>query len=433
MIRLFLIVCADRLAVVFFAVLLALVFTPAAHAYQPQLKWHHFSTGAIVDTPAAACQGGSGYPFHHVTVISSTKAECYHDVEGTIQLFGEINATFICPLIGEVSANTQTCPDNCPSGEFLNANGVCVRDCTGKQGQATANGNYSFTGAVSEWAVNGCQVNCPQRVLTGYGGGGYGCVFTGAPVENPTDPTLLERKTNPEEVVPEKPDDCLNQGHGYVQSSSGSVSCIKSSEAPEGQKPDKTTQTATKSTTTTGTNGEQVKTTATTETTRSGGTSGGGGSVKQTTTTTTDGTTDNNGNKTCPSGYTLSGGVCSKVEIKESDSRSFCDENPKSFVCTGEGGDDMCSKAENKNLAACTDLGNPEDTQGDLATKPFQLTAIPTVAFAASNTCPSSINLPHGAVFTFEPICDAMGWLRPIVLAMAWLSAGLIVVGALRI
>lgn len=454
MIRLFLIVCADRLAVVFFA--FVLLWSSSSFALQPSLEWVMPQSGGVATTAEQACadynvtsDDGTSYIFHHLDMVTDKQAACYMTIThaGTppvVNNYANVIARYRCPLGEIVETASATCPDNCPPGEFLGTDGTCHKDCSSKLGQALPNDMYSV-GAGRKANFWGCEIQCAKGTsgiaITNLTGGTYefigeACTYTGKPEQPENANANSTGRNKPKEKEPWKPEDCLGKGDGYIQGSSGNVTCVPAKQAPDGQKPDKVTESNTKSSSTNG--GDTIKTT--TESVRTGGSGGGsgtasgsgGGTVKTTETSTTQAKPDGNGGTTCPPGFVKSGDTCTQTKTTETTAKSFCDENPKSYVCNGEGGDDMCSKAENKSLAACTDLGKPEDTQGDLATKPFNLTAIPTVAFAASNTCPSSINLPHGAVFTFEPICDAMGWLRPIVLAMAWLSAGLIVVGALR-
>ncbi len=438
MIRLFLIVCADRLAVVFFAVLLFWSSGSFAAAYTSQPGWS--GPNGYFPTPTAACNA-FGYGEGRISSQSPTLADCK---DGDVWLPGMSAQGQSCPSGGSIQGSLCVDAPDCPAGQDYNQSGQCAQDCTRKLGMALPNDMYSV-GAGRKGNFWGCEIQCAKGTsgiaITNLLGGqmeflGEACSYTGKPEQPDNVNSNSTGRNKPKEKEPWKPEDCLGKGDGYIQSSSGTVTCVPSKEAPEGQKPDKVTEAKTKSSSTNG--GDTIKTT--TESIRTGGSGGGsgtasgggGGTVKTTETSTTEAKPDSNGVKTCPAGFVQSGDTCTQTKTTETSAKSFCDENPKSYICNGEGGDDMCSKAENKSLAACTDLGKPEDTQGDLATKPFNLTAIPTVAFAASNTCPSSINLPHGAVFTFEPICDAMGWLRPIVLAMAWLSAGLIVVGALR-
>ncbi|WP_425514548.1 virulence factor TspB C-terminal domain-related protein [Georgfuchsia toluolica] len=55
--------------------------------------------------------------------------------------------------------------------------------------------------------------------------------------------------------------------------------------------------------------------------------------------------------------------------------------------------------------------------------------ALTPVSVSLTSTCPADVALPHGAVFSYAPMCQFASGLRPVVLAMAWLAAGLIVLG----
>ncbi|MDP3511438.1 MAG: virulence factor TspB C-terminal domain-related protein [Sulfuritalea sp.] len=43
--------------------------------------------------------------------------------------------------------------------------------------------------------------------------------------------------------------------------------------------------------------------------------------------------------------------------------------------------------------------------------------------------CPVPVQLPHGIVWSWSTVCDFASFLRPIVLALAWLAAGMLVLG----
>lgn len=55
-----------------------------------------------------------------------------------------------------------------------------------------------------------------------------------------------------------------------------------------------------------------------------------------------------------------------------------------------------------------------------------------TPAFQAQGACPSPVALGHGWVVPFDAACDLAGLIRPLVIAFAWLAAGIYVVGGLR-
>jgi len=271
----------------------------------------------------------------------------YGQANGICSYVGVFRASLVCPNGGELNGSTCTktcapgeelqldgrCLAPCPAGYDRNAQGQCVKDCTGKAGQPTTNGNYSFSGASSSWSVSECKVYCAQRVLTAYGGTGYQCKYTGASA----DPEVESGKPeppDPEKLPPEKPEDCLNRGSGYVTSSTGKVTCVPSSEAPEGQKPNKKEADNVKESGTKNPDGTIDKTSPDykkEETTTSQGSDG-------TTTTnkkeTVAGTNDGNGNVTCPTGYTKNpDNTCSKTTTTQQTNSGFCEQNPNSQLC----------------------------------------------------------------------------------------------------
>lgn len=87
---------------------------------------------------------------------------------------------------------------------------------------------------------------------------------------------------------------------------------------------------------------------------------------------------------------------------------------------------------DNPNRLGCMDGGTPEDVQLDTQAAVFSVNPI---AVGGAGACPPDPVIgAHGfsMVLKLGPICDAAGWLRPLVLALAWFSAALIVGGAVR-
>jgi hypothetical protein len=86
---------------------------------------------------------------------------------------------------------------------------------------------------------------------------------------------------------------------------------------------------------------------------------------------------------------------------------------------------------ENPNASVCKDYGTPTDDVG-LQGVSIGVENLPSVSINSNNSCPADMALPHGLSLSWEPICDGMSMFRPIVIAMALLSAALIVVGSVR-
>lgn len=91
---------------------------------------------------------------------------------------------------------------------------------------------------------------------------------------------------------------------------------------------------------------------------------------------------------------------------------------------------DFCVK--NPDVLACAQLGEPEDVDLQKITAG---TAITPVSIGGVGSCPAAKSVNYmGANLqvSFTPICTAAGWINPIVLALAWLSAGFILIGAFK-
>lgn len=248
---------------------------------------------------------------------------------------------YVCPD-SSWTLNGQTCERPiCDAGYDL-LNGQCVKDCTGKQGQATANGNYQFSGASSSWAVNGCKVKCPQRVLTKYGGIGYQCYYTGASADPNTPEPELKDREEPDDIPPEEPDDCLKRGQGYVESSTGAITCVGPSDAPPGQGP-KGEEDDHKEKGPPGPDGKPDKNHPDYEGETKSSRQNGDGSVTTEKEQFKNGTPDGNGDYTCPDGYQKIGdNKCSKKTSETQSQPSFCKENPNSFICKNSNFNGSC-------------------------------------------------------------------------------------------
>jgi hypothetical protein len=68
----------------------------------------------------------------------------------------------------------------------------------------------------------------------------------------------------------------------------------------------------------------------------------------------------------------------------------------------------------------------------NLGTRSVGLDAITPVSGFSTGSCPADIPLPRGMSFSWAPICTTANTLRPLIIALAWLSALLIVVGGMR-
>ena len=333
---------------------------------------------------------------------------------------------YSCPSTGGWTLNGTTCtrPD-CPVGYDRDASGLCVKNCTAKANTPTTNGNYDFPGPPSEWSVAGCKVRCKQRVIQYNGGAGYQCYYTGASA-NPDQPEPEMLPPDPTKLPPESPKDCLNQGQGYVQSSSGSVKCVSGESAPAGQKP-KAVESDHSETTGEDTDGDGVPDTNVKKTE--------GTTTKDDKGEVTDKKTesmDPNPDGTCNAGFikSTSTGKCEKTTVEKKDLNSFCTDKPDHEICTGKKpAPDPCT--ENKDRVGCADLGTaPEGVEP--GSKDIGVSAITPFAMGGNASCPADIQGPKGITIPFTGVCMYAQGIRPIILALAWIFAGWMVVGAFK-
>ena len=87
---------------------------------------------------------------------------------------------------------------------------------------------------------------------------------------------------------------------------------------------------------------------------------------------------------------------------------------------------DFCQT--NPDVLACQKLDTPDGP--DLETKDKSIAITPQTDWGFSDSvCPSPRHLSSGVLISFEPYCDFMSGIRPVVIAVAWLSAALILLG----
>jgi hypothetical protein len=122
-------------------------------------------------------------------------------------------------------------------------------------------------------------------------------------------------------------------------------------------------------------------------------------------TTVTDPTTDS---KTTTS-TDASGNKETKTETPDKD---FCVQHPKA--------------------SACQELGEADDS---VLEKQNAGSSITPVTVGGAGACPSDKHVSYigkDLVISYQPICMAANWINPVVLAIAWLIAGTILIGAVR-
>ena len=163
--------------------------------------------------------------------------------------------------------------------------------------------------------------------------------------------------------------------------------------------------------------------TGSTKTTTTTGPAGSG-----TSTSTESSSTTCTGERCTTKTTTTDGAGNEKTETTEADKGDFCSKYPKSTVCTGESEQDKyCT--DNPDSLSCLETGTPTE-EGALSTVDKSLvSSITPVNIASMSGCPADVQLGKGVYMTYSGICQYAEGLRPIVLASAWLIAGLIVLG----
>lgn len=91
---------------------------------------------------------------------------------------------------------------------------------------------------------------------------------------------------------------------------------------------------------------------------------------------------------------------------------------------------DLCEK--HPDILACQKLDEPEDP-GKLKVQEVDFNFMPESGFAGSASCPAPMSFNvHGHVIniSWQPFCNSLDMIKPFLLAMAWLSAAFIMLGA---
>lgn len=303
-----------------------------------------------------------------------------------------------CPN-GQTRQSDGTC--GCPSGMIQSVGGQCV--CPGVQ--VYQNGacacppqpawkGVPISGTGSQPAsvcFDGCRA--PTAGLGVEMGGNWAAqlgAFTGekcttdAPGSGlPNEKPKAKTPTTDDRTPAQK---CLAQGQGYVTTSNGTT-CVAPSDSPN-PLTKKATETITKTVP---------------------GNPGASSVVEKTTTcvgaecTTTETTKDGNGTVTSTGTRTGTG-----KGTGNGDGDTDCDKYPDSIGCAKFGGPDGGDTLQEQSVG---------------------VSSIGVVSVGSSATCPAPLQLPKGMTFSFTPYCDFASGLRPIIIALAWLSAGFLIFG----
>jgi len=164
------------------------------------------------------------------------------------------------------------------------------------------------------------------------------------------------------------------------------------------------------------------------------------------TTDTTPGSTGSPGAVTCPVGYYADGSGGCKSSGTGAPNAYGCPEGYTKAAdgsCQGAGGEipgvfgpdatgaNKVSSCGGPGQPACkVDTGTSLDVPVEEAIQgqTSGISAItPVVISAPAAQCPADVQLPHGITWSWATVCDFAAFLRPFVLALAWLAAGMFV------
>lgn len=339
-------------------------------------------SGGTIDHANKSCPSGFTASYTYTNPALEDVGTCYKQ-----------QVSYVCPASGgwTLSGTNCTRPDCVAPATRDSGTGACVVSCptagsnamvSGAQAWGITGSSLTCTNGIS---FGGCQITCTAGVSSGGKASCTGCTFTGAvatTADAAADPT-----TGEEVKAPTKPEECLAKGQGYVTTSSGTT-CVAQDQASEpiSTKTTETTTTKNGSGVTTGTEettveciGDKCTTTSTTK----------DGAGVTTGTTTSTGTGDKSG--TDP------------TEEKQSE----CDKHPETI--------------------GCSQYGTPTE-DGPLTTNAVGTSSL-SPALSSAGSCPADINLPRGMKFSWEYPCMYANGIRPVVIALAWLSAGFLLFG----
>jgi hypothetical protein len=131
-----------------------------------------------------------------------------------------------------------------------------------------------------------------------------------------------------------------------------------------------------------------------------------------------------------------------RVEVRPYDKPSLTDDPsplPIEQLPGGEGGSPPNGKPpgdvglceQYPDILSCEKMGEVEPVELETKEIDFQFDEVD--GFAGGNTCPPPIVVEvvgHEIEFSWEPFCDSLTMIRPLMIAMAWLSAAFILLDA---
>lgn len=445
--------------------------------------------------PQNTCNWRNAMGWYNSPISQSNRATC--DAGWSLHL---VSGWCVRPSCApdEVRNPAGVCEKNCEVGWEKDAEGVCRKDCTNRQGRGLLDDIYD-TDENGEGQYDDCKVKCEkvtEYMSVSLGGDEHEfhsamrCKYTGASADdNDKDMGSTGRKSAAK--TPNKPNDCLAEGQGYIQSSTGAITCVGAKTAPAAQKPKASKETTTHTTTKTNPDDPTQKTTQTTTVTDYMNSEGEYSGTKKTTvttepdgtrtTTTTTSTKNGDGTTTEKTETTTEKDADGdgqpddtdgdgepdrqrEEEEKSGDDKTFCFENPDTLICqkiseeekksSFDGGCDSgfycsgdaatCAIAKAANDLKCQ--GQRRDSLNDLGESVINgadghaVENIPVTAINLANissggggggSCPA---LPAilGHQIDNSDLCTILSGLGNAGVALSLLMAGFIVVGGIR-
>jgi hypothetical protein len=345
-----------------------------------------------------------------------------NSIGDTVAFTTTVSSAYVCPSGYDLS-DSQCTREDCVLPLTRQLDGTCATPPCDDGSQRGSDGQCcGYAGTDMQWCsvtsaqdtncqgatAKGCGVRCAKVTFAGCAPNSV-CLFprlalgelcktnglagmspgTNGPLSDEEIVDIKKAVATPTEA--KTPAGCLASGQSYFTSGTGVTTCIGASPSTPVVSTTKQTETVK----TTDANG--VESTGTTETTKQ---------------TVDDGTAQGTSIQT----------VKKDAAGNVTESKTTTTESPKELT--------ECQK--NPDLLSCAKLGTvdaPADSD-PLPTQEVGPNMISMVAMTGNNSCPAPIALPKGMFLSWMPICDAAGWLKPLILAFAWLAAGYFVIGS---
>lgn len=130
-------------------------------------------------------------------------------------------------------------------------------------------------------------------------------------------------------------------------------------------------------------------------------------------------------------GYAASGNFQEVKSVLTKDAQGNVISNETTTTDTdGQTPDDVNEAcAEGGDTVLCAEVGQAPDDQVPKSTLNVSFAA---EALGLPSACPAPVALWSSHVYSFTPMCDAAGWMRPLVIAVGALVAALMLVAAVR-